>query len=179
MPRLALQIRAQLENVTDLRPADDNYTIMAKLKCTSCQEEHAKLVGFSKDDEVEMSKGRSTSNLVMHCQSLTHTPLPLSGMKQFCKKEISAKFEEPTAKAPLWRPYAPSAGATFETIAIVEARGLDFLSIDFSGTWKCRSTESDTKFDDVEFEEGEWTDYDEKGGVSVSIMEIESQWVRA
>lgn len=44
----------------------------------------------------------------------------------------NTEFEEPTAKAPLWRPYAPSAGATFETIAIVEARGLDFLSIDFS-----------------------------------------------
>lgn len=69
------------------------------------------------------------------------------------------------------------------------------------GTWKCKSTESDTSFEDVEFEDGEWTDYDEKvsenprtrlgtrltefffafvqGGVSVSIMEIESQWVRA
>lgn len=66
-----MQIRAQLENVTDVRPADDNYTIMAKLKCTSCQEEHPKIVGFSKDDEVEMSKGRSTSNLVMHCQVST------------------------------------------------------------------------------------------------------------
>jgi hypothetical protein len=117
MPRLALQIRAQLENVTDVRPSDDNYTVMAKLKCTSCQEEHPKLVGFSRADDRDLSKGRSTANLVMNCH--------------FCKRELTAKFEEPTAKAPLWRPYAPSAGATFETIAVVEARGLDFLSIDF------------------------------------------------
>lgn len=157
--------------MTELRPANDNYTVMAKLKCTSCQEEHAKYVGFSKDDEVEMSKGRSSSNLVMHCQvryiEFRHSQRRkyiqsyihfISILIQFCKKEISAskwskylmmilsynahhspppstffiEFEEPTAKAPLWRPYAPSAGATFETIAIVDARGLDFLSIDFS-----------------------------------------------
>lgn len=42
------------------------------------------------------------------------------------------EFDEPTAKAPLWRPYAPSGGATFQTICIVEARGLDFVGFEFS-----------------------------------------------
>lgn len=30
------------------------------------------------------------------------------------------------------------------------------------GTWKCVGVESKLKFSEVEFEEGEWTDYDEK-----------------
>lgn len=57
-----------MEGVTDLRPADEDHRLMVKIKCTSCQEVHPKTVGFCKSDEVEMSKGRSTSNLVMHCQ---------------------------------------------------------------------------------------------------------------
>lgn len=47
---------------------------------------------------------------------------------------LSTEFEEPTAKLPLWRPYAPAAGATFETLAVVEARGLEFLRIDFEAS---------------------------------------------
>lgn len=30
------------------------------------------------------------------------------------------------------------------------------------GTWKCAGAETNTVFDEVEFEGGEWTDYDEK-----------------
>lgn len=30
------------------------------------------------------------------------------------------------------------------------------------GPWQCKSTESTTVFDSVEFEDNEWTDYDEK-----------------
>ncbi|PWN88947.1 DUF866-domain-containing protein [Acaromyces ingoldii] len=166
MPKLALQIRAQLENVTELQPASaSDHMLMVRVKCTSCQEEHPKDVGIAPNEEAEVQKGRSTANLVMNCS--------------LCKREMTAKFEEPTAKAPLWRPYSPSEGAVFSTLCVVEARGLDFVGFIPVGTWKCKSTESDTVFDSVEFEDGAWTDYDEKGGASVSIMELESQWVRA
>jgi hypothetical protein len=30
------------------------------------------------------------------------------------------------------------------------------------GTWQCKGADSGTVFDNVEFEEGEWVDYDEK-----------------
>lgn len=36
------------------------------------------------------------------------------------------------------------------------------LSCGTQGTWKCKGTESNTVFDSVEFEDGEWMDYDEK-----------------
>lgn len=66
--KLALQVRAQLEGVTDVRPADDDHLLMVQIKCTSCQEVHPKTVGFNKSDEKELSKGRSSANLVMSCQ---------------------------------------------------------------------------------------------------------------
>lgn len=36
------------------------------------------------------------------------------------------------------------------------------MSCGTQGTWKCKGTESNTVFDSVEFEDGEWMDYDEK-----------------
>lgn len=63
------------------------------------------------------------------------------------------------------------------------------------GIWKCKGIESGTPFSEVDLIEGEWTDYDEKVGVSliwrlnllnvikatqpVSVMNIESEWSRA
>ncbi|CAO1626293.1 unnamed protein product [Sympodiomycopsis kandeliae] len=167
MPRLALQIRAQFENVTNLRPSSDDYVLMVKTKCNSCQEEHPKLVGIQPGSEVEISGGRGVADLVMKCQ--------------FCKRESSAKFEEPTSKAPLWRPYTVSedGGAEWQTLCILDARGLDLIGWDPEGTWSCSSTESKTKFEEVEFDSNEWTDYDENGNVPVSIMELEGRWVKA
>uniref|UniRef100_V5EZJ3 Tyrosinase copper-binding domain-containing protein n=1 Tax=Kalmanozyma brasiliensis (strain GHG001) TaxID=1365824 RepID=V5EZJ3_KALBG len=113
MPKLALQLKAQFNNVTHLLPADPDHTLMLKLKCTSCHEEHSKLVGVTPSDENEMTKGaRGSANLVMSCS--------------FCKKESSAKFEEPTTKAPLWRPIdADEAGATWQTLCVLDFRGLE------------------------------------------------------
>ena len=45
------------------------------------------------------------------------------------------------------------------------------------GTWKCKALESTKNFT-FDFEEDEWTDYDEKAEVPVSVMDLESRWVR-
>ncbi|ETS65169.1 hypothetical protein PaG_00233 [Moesziomyces aphidis] len=167
MPRLALQLKAQYTNVTGLAPADEDHTLMLKLKCTSCHEEHSKLVGITPSDEHEMTKGaRGSANLVMSCN--------------FCKKESSAKFDEPTAKNPLWQPVEADAesGANFHTLCTLDFRGLEPVGFEPTGTWKCKGTESNTVFDSVEFEDGEWMDYDEKAGQEVSIMELEHRWQR-
>ncbi|KAF6767034.1 Protein of unknown function DUF866, eukaryotic [Kalmanozyma brasiliensis GHG001] len=167
MPKLALQLKAQFNNVTHLLPADPDHTLMLKLKCTSCHEEHSKLVGVTPSDENEMTKGaRGSANLVMSCS--------------FCKKESSAKFEEPTTKAPLWRPIdADEAGATWQTLCVLDFRGLEPVGFDPSGSWTCQGLESGTTFDGVEFDDGvEWMDYDEKAGEEVSIMELEHRWQR-
>ena len=58
---------------------------------------------------------------------------------------------------------------------------MDLVGFEAQGTWSCEGTEGKkkTKFDEVEFDEGEWTEYDEAAGVPVSVMELEGRWVRA
>lgn len=92
---------------------------MLKLKCTSCHEEHSKLVGVTPSDSHEMTKGaRGSANLVMSCS--------------FCKKEGSAKFDDPTTKEPLWRPIEADEdkGAQFQTLCVLDFRGLEPIGFD-------------------------------------------------
>ena len=42
----------------------------------------------------------------------------------------------------------------------------------------CRGSESGTGFKDISLAEGEWYDYDEKAGSSVSITEIETRCIK-
>lgn len=66
--RLALQLKAQFNNVTDLKPQEEDYTLMIRTKCSSCHEEHSKTVGVTPSDQHEMTKGaRGSANLVMSC----------------------------------------------------------------------------------------------------------------
>lgn len=113
------------------------------------------------------------------------------------------EFPEPTTKQPRFTPYSvPEDGASqFQTLCKIEFRGLEPLSWepDPENPFACDSTQSKTKFTDVEFDDGTWTDYDEavssalisspappwtdscwsQGSCEVSIMDLESQWTRA
>ncbi|KAK0552926.1 hypothetical protein OC846_001506 [Tilletia horrida] len=166
MPSFSLYIKAQCENVKDLQPADDAYTLMCRVKCTSCHEEHPNLVGIEFGEEKDVQRSRGTANLVMHCS--------------MCRSIMTAKFDEPTTKAPLYRPYSvpEDSGADFQVLCVLDCRGVEMVAFEPQGVWRCKSTASKTEFDEVTFEDGEWTDYDEKADVPVSIMEFESKWER-
>lgn len=78
---LELQIKATLENVKDLRPSGDDYTIFGKIKCTSCHEDHNKEVGITSNEENELTRSKGTANFVWTCGvSLWRCPTGLGWM---------------------------------------------------------------------------------------------------
>jgi len=158
---LKLEIKAELEGVTDLKPSTDDFEYFFKVVCTSCHEVHPKLVTLNRIEELQVSGGRhGTANLIWRCSN--------------CKHENSAKFEQ----APL-SPYTADHSGTFSSILTVECRGLEFTHFDPWGNWKCKSTDSTTVFSDFKFEDGEWFDYDEKAARPVQITSLESRFTRA
>ncbi|KAG9083071.1 hypothetical protein FS749_006322 [Ceratobasidium sp. UAMH 11750] len=162
MVRLLLKFKAELENVTDLKPADDNFDWFFQVKCTSCNETHSKYVTMNRAEEKTVSGGKgSTAHFVWRCG--------------LCKRESSAKFE--TAN-PV-QPYTSENSGKLAPLVTLDCRGLEFTNFDPRGTWTCKGTESGTVFSEVSLDDREWTDYDEKASQPVSIMEIESEWVRA
>ncbi|KIL00248.1 hypothetical protein PAXRUDRAFT_821863 [Paxillus rubicundulus Ve08.2h10] len=162
MVRLKLEIKAELSNVTDLKPASDDFEYFFKVCCTSCRETHPKLVSLNRLKERPVSGGKhKTAHLIWRCSN--------------CKHENTAKFDTsiPT------RPYTADHSESFSEVLVIECRGLEFTGFDPRGTWSCKGTETKTTFPNVEFEEGEWIDYDEKAALPVQVSFLESRWSRA
>ncbi|KAG9126295.1 hypothetical protein FRC07_004070 [Ceratobasidium sp. 392] len=173
MVRLLLKFQAELENVTDLKPADENFDWFFEVKCNSCNEKHPKYVTMNRVEEKVVSGGKgSTAHFVWRCvQDLER----IKRRKGLCKRESSAKFESAN---PL-KPYTAENSGKLAPLITIDCRGLEFTNFDPRGTWTCKGAESGTVFSDVVLDDREWTDYDEKASLPVGIMEIKSEWVRA
>jgi len=151
---------AELENVTDLAPASDDFEYFFQVKCNSCHETHPKYVSLNRKDKREVSGAKgATANFVWRCGT--------------CKRESSAKFDTASPVK-----YYNAENGQFGPLLIIECRGLEFVGFDPRGTWKCVGV-TGTQFSEVDLEEGDWTDYDEKSGLPVGVSEFSSQWTRA
>ncbi|KAG0148809.1 hypothetical protein CROQUDRAFT_74982 [Cronartium quercuum f. sp. fusiforme G11] len=156
MVKLKLTLSAELTNLTDLSPSDpDTYNYFFKVQCSGCREVHDNWVGISKTDERSMTGGRGTANFVYKCQ--------------FCSKEASATFVVPNAKAPA---SIYSRDAQSVTLCVLDCRGCEFTEFDPRGQWTCKGAETKSVFTEIEFEDGEWHDYDEAAGLPVSVTNI-------
>ncbi|KAK2461991.1 hypothetical protein APHAL10511_006454 [Amanita phalloides] len=97
---------------------------------------------MNRTEEYEVSGGKhATAHFVWRCG--------------LCKRESSAKFESSPVV-----PYSSETGQ-FEPLLVVECRGLELIGFDPKGIWKCVGS-TGALFFEVEFYDGEWTDYDEK-----------------
>ncbi|KAJ7596944.1 hypothetical protein C8J56DRAFT_918735 [Mycena floridula] len=155
---LSLCIKAELENITSLVPSDD-FEFFFRVKCSSCNEVHPKMISLNRNETREVSGGKgATANFVWRCG--------------LCKRESFAKFDASKSQ-----PYIAENGQ-FAPLLTIECRGLEFIDFDPRGTWKCVGT-TGTVFTDVELGEGDWTDYDEKAALPVGISDFGSTWNRA
>ncbi|KAF7320107.1 hypothetical protein MKEN_00795100 [Mycena kentingensis (nom. inval.)] len=159
MVKLLLSIKAELENVTNLKPTTD-FEYFFIVECTSCRETHPKPVSLNRRDTYDISGSKGgTAHFVWRCGN--------------CKRESSAKFEE----AYPVRPYNAE-NEQFGPLLQIECRGLEFTGFEPRGIWACEGMNG-TGFPEVDLEEGEWTDYDEKAALPVGISSFESKWTRA
>ncbi|CAB4488247.1 DUF866-domain-containing protein [Rhizophagus irregularis] len=160
MVKLALHFKAELENVTEVGPGDDDYEWHFKVKCTSCNEENDNWVGVNRLAQNELPGSRGTANFLMRCK--------------FCKRESSAQFDTSPIK-----PYTIENNGSFAKIAIIECRGIELIDFEPRAGFKAVGIKSGTVFEDIDLTEGDWAEYDEKGGVPVGISEIKSEFRRA
>ncbi|KAG0708771.1 DUF866-domain-containing protein [Suillus ampliporus] len=156
---LKLEIKAELENITDLVPSGDDFEYFFKVVCNSCHEEHPKYVSVNRLEKRDISGSRGSANLVWRCG--------------ICKKESSASFVDEPSK-----PYTAESNGQFATLLKMECRGLEFTNFDPRGQWICKG-EKGTVFSGVDLEDDDWVDYDEKAKIDVRISKVESRWTRA
>ncbi|KIK70892.1 hypothetical protein GYMLUDRAFT_210499 [Collybiopsis luxurians FD-317 M1] len=158
---LLLSIKAELENVSELSPTDNDFEYFFQVKCTSCNEIHPKYVSMNRQEEFEVAGGKGAkAHFVWRCG--------------LCKRESSAKFDLTSPP----QPYNAENGQ-FAPFVKLECRGLEFINFDPRGIWKCVGTKG-TVFPEVDLsEENQWSDYDENAALPVGVSDFGSKWSRA
>ncbi|KAJ2723793.1 hypothetical protein GGI07_002412 [Coemansia sp. Benny D115] len=158
MVKLALQLKAELNNVTDLVPADAEHNWFFKIQCNSCNEIGENAVSISASDNAQISGSRGEANLVMRCK--------------FCKREGSASI----VSGP--QPYTQDDSMQEKKILVLECRGIEPVQFEPRDGWVAKGAESSTRFE-VDLSENEWYEYDEEAAVDVSITEMSFSIVHA
>ncbi|XP_033118514.1 CXXC motif containing zinc binding protein-like [Anneissia japonica] len=158
MVRIGLQIQANLENVTNLRPEGDDFRWYLKLKCQNCQEESKSFVYISLLESHPLKGGRGSASLVSKCK--------------LCSRENSIDILKDTIKS-----YDIEDNNQMKTIVGFECRGME--PVDFSPRvgFVCSGVESSSTFQ-VDLTEKEWVDYDENAQESVGVYEVEWTFVK-
>ncbi|KAM5322865.1 CXXC motif containing zinc binding protein isoform 1-T1 [Glossophaga mutica] len=196
MGKIALQLKATLENVTNLRPVGEDFRWYLKMKCGNCGEISEKWQYIRLMDSVALKGGRGSASMVQKCK--------------LCARENSIEILSSTIRS-----YNAEDNDKFKTIVEFECRGLE--PVDFqpqaliggpilvsgqlpdpgnSGIvpeqlptlhlcppfpkagFAAEGVESGTVFSDINLQEKDWTDYDEKAQESVGIYEVTHQFVK-
>ena len=154
MVKIALQIKAQMEGVTNLQANNDKEWNF-EVKCLSCGETHGTPVTFNRQESTSVKGSRGSASLVMKCK--------------FCNRQNSIDVLEDTKAVGT---YTYEQTGKFGVFVVMDCRGMEPIDWLPGGDFECSGAETSSKFD-VEFEEAEWTGYDEKSSQPVSITELE------
>jgi len=157
MGKFGLQIKGNLENVTDLQAQGDDFRWHLKLKCGNCGEETPKWLYVTEEETVPLKGGRGEANLVSKCK--------------LCSREYSIDILNDEMKS-----YTLEDSNSFKTIAAFECRGCEPSAFSFRNGFTAKGAESSTVFKDINLEENEWVDYDEKSNESVGVYELTYQF---
>ncbi|KAJ3263044.1 hypothetical protein HK104_006699 [Borealophlyctis nickersoniae] len=157
MPKFEIQWKADVEGITNLRPASKtDYDWRFKLKCSKCNEPNESWVVVNGGEEVEQSNSRGVANLVMKCK--------------FCKAEGTINLDLDSLN-----PYTIEKSGKFAPIIRLESRGFEPTEWAPAEDFVAEGVESGTKFEGIDLSENEWAEYDEKGGNSVEILGVETK----
>lgn len=159
MVKIALQIKAILENIEELKPAGREFSWCLKFTCSNCGEVSQKWNDVSLSEEFPEQHGKAVSHFVNKCK--------------MCSRSNSATILEDSIKS-----YGPDDNGEFKTIVAFDCRGMEPSSFWARNGWIAKTVDGGVTFNDVDLTDGDWADYCEKIKQPVSISEIEHKFVR-
>uniref|UniRef100_A0A286XW03 CXXC motif containing zinc binding protein n=1 Tax=Cavia porcellus TaxID=10141 RepID=A0A286XW03_CAVPO len=124
MGKIALQLKATLENITNLRPLGEDFRWYLKMKCGNCGEISEKWQYIRLMDSVALKGGRGSASMVQKCK--------------LCARENSI---------------GKSDNEKFKTIVEFECRGLEPVDFQPQAGFAAEGVESGTVFSDINLQE--------------------------
>uniref|UniRef100_A0A8C3F6D5 CXXC motif containing zinc binding protein n=1 Tax=Chrysemys picta bellii TaxID=8478 RepID=A0A8C3F6D5_CHRPI len=130
MGKIGLQLKATLENVTNLRPVGEDFRWYLKMKCGNCGEISEKWQYLRLMDSAPLKGGRGSATMVQKCK--------------LCSRENSIDILRDTIK-----PYNAEDSEKFKTIVEFECRGLEPVDFQPQAGFAAEGAESGTPFNEI------------------------------
>lgn len=163
MVQLKLEIKAELENLANFQPQggcdDPDFSYYFKLKCGNCGEVSQKESCVTLSEMVDLPKGRGSAHLVQKCK--------------FCGRDGTILMIPGRG-----RPYTieDSESQEFAPLMLFDCRGFELVEFYFKDGWVAESI-SGTKYKEINFLDGDFVEYDEKGECPVGISDLKHRFV--
>lgn len=160
MPVFYVELSAELENVKQVT-ASGLQRLEMFVKCANCGEAQEKSVYIERAVMHPMPGSRGEAHLVMKCK--------------MCERQATCEWIETKKGVKVGE---VNKNAEFCQIVAIEFRGMEpvALVVDKCGPWSLVS-EADNEME-VEFDGGDFADYDEAGDMSVCITNVQAQFTR-
>lgn len=157
---LSLEIKGELEGLTDLRPQiASEFPYFFKVKCGSCGEASEKFSCVTASEQVNVPNSRGKAHLVQKCK--------------FCGREGSVSMVEGKG-----RPYTLEDSETgkYAPIMCFDCRGIEPWEFSFRNGWAAEGV-SGTKFTEIDLSDGDFAEYDERASCPVGITNLQHRFV--
>jgi len=160
MPNVTIEVKAEVEGVTDIRPADPSTFVWGvKVRCTNCGEEREDEAYVSADETFEMPGSRGEANLVVKCR--------------LCERTSSLNVDIGSIV-----PYSVDSSERWAPFVSFECRGIEPLSISITSSQGLVGDIVDSdplRTVPISFEDDEFADYDEATDTSLGIYGWETR----
>lgn len=158
MVKIALQMKATLENIGELKPSGAEFRWYLKFTCCNCGEASEKWNYVSLNESTPAQRGNAVNHFISKCK--------------LCSRENSMSILEDSIKS-----FIANDQDKFQTIVIFDCRGIEPSDFSAREGWIAK-TINGKEFTDVDLSEGEWVDYCDKIKEPVGIYEIEHKFER-
>ncbi|TGZ64821.1 hypothetical protein CRM22_006191 [Opisthorchis felineus] len=157
--KLGLQLKCDLDNVTNLRASGDDFRWYVQAKCTNCGQEFPDFIYVCPAERVALKDSRGDANLIIRCK--------------FCNRVGNVDIVSGSDAA-----YNAEDSGQFKTILVFECRGVELIAFSPRVGWSANGLDSGTSFVDISLSDKNWCDYDDKGDCEVNIFNVESRFVK-
>lgn len=160
MVEFVLRAKADLENVTDLEPndtPDHPFEYSFKVICSLCFKEQENFIEANQYEKYQAPGHQGTFNLKFKCSE--------------CSEHAYARFERTDKKLQVGEK------GKWCHLLNIDARGMDFVKFSPVGQWTCLG-QNGRRFEDVNLESYEWSEFDDQMNQEVSVSELEFDIIR-
>lgn len=158
MGKFTLQIKATLENCTNLHIPGPDYSWTVRLRCSSCSESSDKWHGILATQTFPLTGSKGDANFIIKCK--------------LCGRQNSVNVLIGT-----FSQYTADHSESFNSFIGFDCRGVEPFDFSPRGELRCTSLDGARTYKNIDLSQGDWAEYDDVDNVPLGIYDFECKFV--